>query len=338
MALLAKVQKFLDDEGLAAASLVVAVSGGPDSMALLHALLALRRADDGPFVLAHFNHRLRGPNSDADEAFVRRAFASVQEQHGVSLECSSADVAAVARAEHGNLEAVSRRLRYAWLADIAEEHCCRFVATGHTADDQAETVLHRILRGAGLRGVAGIPARRPLKIRAGAPIEVIRPLLRVTRSEVLEFLTEVSIAYRTDASNLDRRFTRNRLRHELLPLLARDYNPAITSVLCRLAEQAAAAYREEETSAAALLVAAELPRAGSVLVFDRQRLTTAPQHVVRALFRLVWEREQWPRGHMGFEQWERLAEIVKSEEKAGDLPGGVRARLRDRVVQLEGPS
>src|SRR5439155_1463745 len=126
-----------------------------------------------------------------------------------------------------NLEAVARELRYDWLMRVAGEAGASFVATGHTADDQAETVMHHLLRGTGLRGLTGIAPRRLL-----APqVELIRPLLEVQRTEVLSFLDERKQPYRHDRSNLNLGFTRNRIRHELLPNLADKYNPAVVACL-----------------------------------------------------------------------------------------------------------
>jgi len=311
---------------------VVAVSGGPDSVALLRALLAVRPAHV-PLVIAHLNHRLRGGDSDADEAFVAALHTRLQAEGTANLgyRCERIDVAAHAAERGDNLEAAARTIRYDWLADVACEAGARWVATGHTADDQAETVLHRLLRGTGLKGLCGIPPRREL-----APgIEVIRPLLSVTRVQVLAFLKALGQDMRQDASNADLRLTRNRIRHELLPLLAERYNPAIAGVLCRLAEQTRDVQQREEMAAQALLAEAKLPRAGELLVFDATRLSAAPRQLVREVFRLVWERSDWPVGEIGFEGWDRVAAVAFGEVTAVDLPGGVRVRRRGRVVQVE---
>jgi tRNA(Ile)-lysidine synthase len=328
--LVAAVGRCLGQEARAAG--VVAVSGGPDSLALLRALLTLRGDAQTPLIIAHLNHALRGAESDADEAFVRQVHAGLLAAGAGRLElrCDRIDVASRARQEGANLEATARRLRYDWLGQVAAEAGAGWVATGHTADDQAETVLHRLLRGAGLRGLRGIAVRRPL--RPG--VELVRPLLGVTRADVLAYLEEQGQPYREDRSNADLAFTRNRIRHELLPLLAGRYNPAVARVLGRLAEQAAELYRQEEAAARALLVEAERPRAGNVLVFDRAWLAAAPRHRAREALRLAWEREGWPAGGMGYEQWDRLAGLARGEATALDLPGGIRARARGRVVQL----
>src|SRR5439155_16398968 len=121
---------------------------------------------------------------------------------------------------------------------------------------------------------------------------------------------------------------------ELLPHLTEHYSPALVAILGRLAEQAAEVYQAEERRAAALVDAAELPRAGPLLVFDRQRLAAATRHEVRAAFRLVWAREGWALGEMGFNAWERVVRVVFGEAGAVDLPGGIRLRGQARVVQV----
>ena len=250
---------------------------------------------------------------------------------GLELRSERADVLRQARAEGDNLESVARRMRYDWLAGVARHAGIGWVATGHTADDQAETVLHRILRGAGLKGLRGIAIRRPLS----PGIELVRPLLTARRADVLAYLASEGQTYCQDSSNLDKRFTRNRIRHELLPLLEKEYNPAVVAILNRLAKQADEAYRSDEAQAQKLLAAAERPRAGRMLVFDRQCLCAAPRNLIREVFRLVWEREGWPVGRMNFDAWDRLASVALGEIPAIDLPGDVNARCRDRVIQVE---
>jgi tRNA(Ile)-lysidine synthase len=306
--------------------MVVAVSGGPDSVALLRALIDLGGT---PLCVAHLNHRLRGPESDADEEFVRDLYARlVGAAAGLSLRCERIEVAA--RAGRDNLEGAARRVRYEWLAGVAREAGLGRVATGHTADDQAETVLHRLLRGAGLKGLRGIAARREL----GSGVEVVRPLLAVRRAEVLAYLDGLGQPYRQDSSNRDLTRTRNRIRADLLPLLAEQYNPEVVAVLGRLAGQAGDAYAAEEGAARALLAAAERPRAGAVVVLDREALAAAGPRL-REAFRLLWEREGWPTGEMGFDAWERVAAVARGECTAAELPGGVHVRCRERVVQVE---
>jgi tRNA(Ile)-lysidine synthase len=313
--------------------LVVAVSGGPDSVALLRAVLEARMpSTPAPVVVAHLNHQLRGAESDADEDFVTRLHAHLVAAGAAALHLRTQrlDVRSRAAAEGANLEALARRERYRFLTEVAREHGTRWVATGHTANDQAETVLHRLLRGTGLQGLRGIAFRRPL----ADGVSVVRPLLRTTREEILAALGEWDQPFRQDSSNADLRLTRNRIRHELLPQLAQRYNPAVAAVLGRLAEQAEEAHREEQSRLHHLLTESERPRAGAMLVFDAARLQAAPRHLVRGVFRLVWAREGWPVGRMGYAAWERLAAVVFGELPAVDLPEKIHARRLDCVVQV----
>lgn len=309
-------------------ALVVAVSGGPDSVALLRLLLAVRPSCRR-LVVAHLNHHLRGAESDADESFVTELCRNLACPQVV---CRSArlDVAAAARAAGENLEATARRLRYRWLAEVARSEGLRWVATGHTASDQAETVLHRLLRGTGLRGLRGIASRRELE----PGVHVVRPLLTIGRRQLLECLEALQQPYRHDSSNQDRRHLRNRIRLELLPLLAREYNPGIEEVLARLAEQAEDVTRQAEQEARELLQAAERPRAGAMVVLDRDRLAQAPRPRVREMFHLLWQREGWSLDGMSFEAWQRLADLVGGNRRAIDLPGPVHARQSGRVIQI----
>lgn len=303
--------------------LVVAVSGGPDSVALLRALLPYQ----GRLVVAHLNHRLRGEESDADEDFVR---SLAQSHPGVEICVERIEVAAKAAAAGDNLEAAARTIRYQWLAEVARAHQLPAVATGHTADDQAETVLHRLLRGTGLKGLRGIAATRPL-----APgIVLLRPLLNVTRAEVLEYLRTIGQPFREDRTNRDPRFTRTRLRHELLPLLREHYNPAVDEILSRLAQQAEELFELVDAQARQLLMNAERPQAGRWIILDRQTLAAAPPYLVREAFRCLWQREAWPEQAMGFADWQRLAELAAGTSSGIDLPGGLRAEAREHVVRV----
>ncbi len=305
---------------------VVAVSGGSDSVALLRALLMETTA---PLVIAHLNHQLRGAESDGDEAFVRELHARLTETGAPLLPvwCERLDVRAAAAGD--NLESAARQVRYEFLLKVAQATGAAYVATGHTADDQAETVLHRLLRGTGLHGLAGIPRRRPL-----APdIFVVRPLLDVRREQVLAFLAELGQPFCRDSTNADRQFTRSRLRHDLLPLLTAQYNPGTVDVLCRLADQAIETQAFVEKHAGDLLASAELPRAGAMIVLDARQLAAAALVLVREALRLLWRRESWPLGDMGFERWQQVAAVARGESPAVDLPGGIRIQKIGHVVQ-----
>jgi tRNA(Ile)-lysidine synthase len=228
----------------------VAVSGGADSVALLRVLLELRDELGIVLAVAHFNHGLRGVESDADQAFV----ADLARHSELEFFAGVADVRDHAVLNKLSVEAAGRELRYAWFARLAQAKRLDAIATAHTLDDQAETVLLKFLRGAGTRGLAGIwpvvgsagaeappfnksadgtPEGVPLRDRTA---RIVRPLLGVMRDEVEAYLESLEQSWREDASNLDHRFLRNRVRHDLLPLLEREYNPNIRRALSDAAE------------------------------------------------------------------------------------------------------
>lgn len=297
---------------------VVAVSGGADSVALLRAL----HATGAHVAVAHVNHQLRGVESDADEAFVRDLCAAL----AVPFHLRSADVAGLAGG--ANLESTARRVRYEFFAELAYELGAAWIATAHTADDQAETVLHRLIRGTGLQGLRGIAAER-----SAEGVTLHRPLLAVTRADILAYLAEIGQPYRTDRTNADTAFTRNRIRHELLPLL-KSFNPEIVNALAHLAEHANEAHEVITAAAAELLARAECPRAANAVILDVAALGSAPRGLARVALRLVWEREGWPVSEMSFAAWERAVEVACGAACACDFPAGVTMRRSGKVVQL----
>jgi tRNA(Ile)-lysidine synthase len=219
-----------------------AVSGGADSVALLRILLELRQELGIVLSVVHLNHKLRGAESDADEQFVRELAAA----YGLEVICESRDVKGYGAEKKLSLEAGARELRYEFFHETLEGNLDR-IATAHTLDDQAETVLMKLARGAGTRGLAGIypevsiqhsvPSSQP---RAKA---VIRPLLAIRRERLTDYLSEFGQKWREDSSNRDLRHTRNRVRHGILPRLERHVNPSVREALAEAAEVARA---EEE--------------------------------------------------------------------------------------------
>lgn len=326
-----RVAAFFDAHGLVGTAGVIAVSGGPDSVALAHALVGHASLPD--MFLAHVNHGLRGRESDADEEFVAGLPIRWFPDDPARLPCRVVRLDTAAAARGQNLEATARDQRYAWLAQVAREEGAAWVATAHTADDQAETVLFHLLRGSGLDGLRGMVPQRPLE----GDITLIRPLLTVRRQDVIAYLDSEKQPYCVDSTNRNLALTRNRIRHELIPQLERDYNPALTAALCRLAEQAQDVQTEMRHLAAELLTAAELPRAGATLVFRANVLAAASAHRLREMFRLVWQRERWPQSAMGFDEWQRLVAVVRGAVTAWDLPAGIHVRHAGRVIQLSAP-
>lgn len=217
------------------AALVVGVSGGPDSTALLHALVDLNRHAGYALSLhvAHLNHQLRGDESDADAAFVQ---AAAEELH-IPCTVERDDIHALAGPHGGSIEEIARHRRYDFFERVCVRHGhARRVAVGHHADDDAETILHRVVRGTGLRGLSGIPRRRA--IREGSPILLVRPLLHLPRRVLLEYLAAIGAPSRSDRTNDANEPTRNRIRNVVLPLLESQVNPQVRDALLRLGQQA----------------------------------------------------------------------------------------------------
>jgi tRNA(Ile)-lysidine synthase len=211
-------------------AVLVAVSGGLDSMVLLRTLHSLAAKHRWVLAVAHFNHLLRGRAADADLRFVERETRKL----GIRFESASDDVRAFAKAQKLSIEMAARTLRHQFFARTAREAGISRVALAHHADDQIELFLLRLLRGASSGGLAGMhwTANSP----ADARIKLIRPLLHVRKSELAEWAKQNKIAFREDATNASTNILRNRIRHKLLPLLRREYQPGIDSVLLRESE------------------------------------------------------------------------------------------------------
>ena len=241
----------------------VAVSGGIDSVGLLRLLLELRQELGIVLSVVHFNHKLRGAESDADQEFV----ASLAREHDLEFYCDGDDVAQNAAEEHVSVETAAREMRYGFFRyllgaegegtpSVAEatvpmgaanrsaesaappksEHFLTKILTGHTLDDQAETVLMRMIRGAGLRGLGGIHPRILVDDDGEISGEIVRPLLTIRRRELEQYLKDIGQPWREDSTNTDERFTRNRIRKLVVPLLEQEFNPAVAESLAELAE------------------------------------------------------------------------------------------------------
>lgn len=203
---------------------LVAVSGGPDSVALLHLLLDLRTVLPLSLIVAHLDHALRDAESQEDRDFVERLCRRL----GLECVADRDDVAILARRERRSIEEAGRTARRRFLRRLAQQNMCRRVAFGHQQDDQAESVLLRLVAGSGRGGLSGIkPVSEGL---------FVRPLLECGRSEILRYLEDRGIEFRTDSSNADRRFPRNRMRHLVLPLLVQEFNPRVVEAVARTAD------------------------------------------------------------------------------------------------------
>jgi tRNA(Ile)-lysidine synthase len=301
---------------------LAAVSGGPDSVAMLRAMTQFRPKDAvGRIVVAHYNHRWRGAESDGDEAFVSKLADGL----GLEIEIGRAD-------QPSTSEEAARDERYAFLLAAAHRVGARFVAVGHTADDQAETILFRMLRGTGLSGLAGMPQSRQLSDAT----TLIRPLLSVRRTAVLEYLDHLQQPYRTDASNRDVRFARNRLRHKVLPALQQlSAGDDVVDNLLQLGHQAAELVEPILNEARRLLDQLTEVQGDAVLL-RLDRLGDSPSRpVLREMFVELWRQHGWPRGQMTSARWEELAEafITRSSTKRM-FPGGLTVQILGNTMQL----
>lgn len=293
---------------------LIAVSGGPDSVALL---LAAKAVGATQFTVVHVNHKLRGDDSDGDESFVRE----LAEKHNVPFRSISLPIP-----EGESIETTARNLRYGWFQNQVLELGCQWVATAHTADDQTETVLHRIIRGTGLPGLSGIK----VFTRLPSDVFLVRPFLEVNvrRKELIHYLEDRRQPYRIDSSNSDTRFTRNRIRHEILPAL-RKVNPQVDDAILRLSQRGLDFEQFIFNEVAKLQSHAFLPNAGDITVVDIDVLSQSASLIRGEFFRRIWTENRWPQGEMSESHWQRLAEL-----QTGDYPGGISVRRVGKVVQL----
>ncbi|HEU5401977.1 MAG TPA: tRNA lysidine(34) synthetase TilS [Terriglobales bacterium] len=292
----------------------IGISGGADSVALLRALLELREELGIVISVIHFNHKIRGRESDADAEFV----AVLAQRHGLEFHPASGDVPAYEKKHRLGTEAAARRLRYEMFRKLLSGGAVDKIATAHTRDDQAETVVLRLLRGAGTRGLAGI--HPILKFERGV---IIRPMLEIPRTDVEDFLKSLGQGWREDATNADVAYTRNRIRHELLPLIERNYNPNVREVLAEVAEIA----RDEDAFWEAWiepLAQAAIESDGQVTTVRFEGEAAKSLAVRRRLLRFAAERSGL---QLDFHHAQQVLELlVKPKGTEVELPRGWRAQ------------
>jgi tRNA(Ile)-lysidine synthase len=303
---------------------LVGCSGGADSVALVVGLVRLMPPDAaGRLIVAHAEHDLRA-TAAADRMFV----AALADRLGLRFVWRRLAVRDATDGPRGEgVEARARRLRYDFLAAAALDAGGRHVAVAHTADDQAETILQRMLRGTGLAGLGGMREARPLC----EGVALVRPLLRLPRTAPREFLMAAGEPWREDESNADPGPARNFLRHEVLPRCAAGPFPAAARSLVRLGRQAELVAGALTSAAEHLLDAHASRQADGTVVLRTAALATLDPHLVAEVFAALWRREGWPRRDMTARHYARLADAAVARRVGTfDMPGGIRVTAAGR--------
>jgi tRNA(Ile)-lysidine synthase len=303
----------------------VAVSGGADSVALLRLLVDLRPELGVVLSVVHFNHQLRGAASDADAQFV----ADLAQHHKLVLLCESGDTAAYAAQERLSIETAARELRYQYFRRLLAQALLNRIATAHTLDDQAETVLLKITRGAGSRGLAGIYPELSIpdaKNRA----TIIRPLLASKRKDLEVYLNSLGQPWREDASNRDLRHARNRVRHGILPRLERFLNPAVREAMAETAEIARAEEDYWQREVAGLLPQLWTQQSATL---KSEALNTLPLALQRRIVRAACESLGL---RLEFHHVEEILALASSPTaKSTELPAGWVVSRKEHALRLE---
>jgi tRNA(Ile)-lysidine synthase len=314
----------------------VAVSGGADSVALLRALLGLAPGVGLVLHVIHVEHGLRGAESEADAAFV----AALAQQHGLRLHATRVDTAARVREQKESVEEAARHLRYAYFRELLAQGMVDAVATAHTRDDQAETVVLKLLRGAWTEGLSGIHP-----VVACERGQIVRPLLGVGRAEIEAYLRELGQPWREDSTNADTKFARNRVRHELLPEMTK-MNPKVGTQLGQMAalarDEEAYWQQELERLMPQLLLPGRAVRGGGRAVsthpdegslgMERERLRALPVAVRRRVLREAARRLG---AHLEFADVERVMAMLEPEgARREQLTAQLRAERTPRELRL----
>ncbi|MDF1812568.1 MAG: tRNA lysidine(34) synthetase TilS [Verrucomicrobiales bacterium] len=310
------------DPGLICAdiSYLVGVSGGRDSVVLLY---WLKSQGIKNLVVCHFNHGLSGEDSDGDERFV------AQKAEAMGFDCIRVknDSAVYAKLSRQSLETAARESRYRFFARVAKERSCQRLILAHHADDQVETVLMNLFRGSGLNGLSGMEPVSHRKIE-GLPLEIIRPFLNVSRESLEKYREERGLDFREDSTNSELIATRNRVRHELLPLandiFSRDVSPAVL----RLSKIVELEYSSAQIRAGRWLSAQRMSD-GNLPVKALRQLVPADLNHVLHLWLKGWEIKD-----CGFLEVMKISEMVRSDDKPAkiNLPGHLYARRRSGII------
>lgn len=319
--------------------LLIAVSGGADSVALFRLILDAG-FDPARTTVVTFDHQLRDDSKD-DVAFVKELAA----KFNVQCIVGTASVKDLANQTGDGIETAARNARYDWLRATAKQIGARYVVTAHTANDQVETILHRVLRGTGIAGLSGMP-----RVRLLAPdVSLIRPLIEFERDELRDYLNSIAQTWREDPSNLSLDFTRNKLRLELLPLLEREYNSDVNQAILRLGNLAKNAQSIVDLAVDqqfSKLVGLDHASQCATVRIDGFVLTDSlNEFMISELCVRIWKEMTWPRQQMTMRHWQELAEFICASISQGtkvamsgpqqDFPDHVRAKKTAAGVLLQ---
>jgi len=295
---------------------VVAVSGGPDSVAMLYLLNRLKKKWRLYLHLAHLNHMLRYDEADSDSLFV----VNLARRLKLPLTCESKNVEEVAKTAKLSIEDAARRVRYDFLLKVAKEKFATKISLGHNQDDQAETVLMRFVRGSGICGLRGIPPKRELDTCL-----IIRPLIEVGRSEILHFLSAKDIPYRTDSSNLKNVYFRNRIRNTLLPILEKGFNRNIKEVLVNFARNISEDFDYLQKAGQMKFKSVRENSTNGEVTIELKNFSALHKALQKLVARSAIRELKGNVHRIDYRHWKELEELAAKRPKDSivDLPGGV---------------
>ena len=293
-------------------------------MSLLLALDFFKKEFKINLSCAHLNHLLRGQESDRDERYVRR----LAERLSIPLLVESKNVGKFAKKKKLSLEQAARELRYDFLLRAAKKMGANKIAMGHTKDDQAETLLMRLLRGAGLRGLRAIPPMR--KVSDG--IFVVRPLIETSRIQIISYLKRKKVRARLDSTNVKTAFLRNRLRHKLLPAIERYYSPKIKDILARTANALDADYEYLIKQQKRIFKRIARIKRGNSVSLPLGSLRKLAPSLKRGLVRLAIESIKGNLKSIDYRHWERIEDLIEGGRASFNLPGGIRVIKKPKTV------
>lgn len=295
---------------------VVAVSGGPDSVALVYLLNRLKKEWRLYLHIAHLNHMLRKDEADRDSLFV----SNLAQKLGLALTSEQIKVKDFAKKMKLSVEEAARKVRYDFFLKVARKNYASKIALGHNNDDQAETVLMRFLRGSGISGLRGIPAKRRLE-----DCLIIRPLIEIRRKQILRFLSLKNIPYRSDSSNLKSLYFRNRIRNKLIPYLEKSFNPNIKEILANLAENISEDFDFLEKSGQSKFKAVRANVSNREVTINSKKFSALHKALQKLVARSAIKEVKGDVRRIDFRHWKELEDLLgeRPQNSIVDLPGGV---------------